>query len=255
METARAKNTIATLPVREALSAILSKCDNCQQRRPVPGRKWCKPCALKWQRSPENGAEKFSGTLPDYALEDVIPARFINAELSDLPDALVEKFLSLPEDTGLLLWGEPGRGKSHSLTAFAKHYYSEGWGIARTTYEMLCLQIRDTYKPGATQTELEVIRPLVEVDKLFLEDVGVTVSIGQQESDFSLRTFVVLLDQRLEYCRATFVTTNKSLEELARSFDERIASRLQQACEVVQLTGRDRRRQGTQVDTLEDKPT
>jgi DNA replication protein DnaC len=40
---------------------------------------------------------------------------------------------------------------------------------------------------------------------------------------------------------ATFVTTNKSVEELARSFDQRIASRLQQACEVVQIRGRDKR--------------
>lgn len=239
-------HTDATLPVRAALSAIVLKCERCQQRRAMLGRKWCRRCALKWQRNPENAAEKVRGTLPDYVLEDVIPTRFMDAALSDLPDALVEKFLSLAEDRGLLLWGEPGRGKSHSLAAFARHYYSEGWDIARISYEMLCLQIRDTYKPGTAQTELDVIKPLVEADKLFLEDVGVTVSIGQQESDFSLRTFLVLLDQRLEQCRATFVTTNKSIEELSRSFDQRIASRLQQACEIVQLTGDDRRRRGSQ---------
>ena len=80
-------------------------------------------------------------------------------------------------------------------------------------------------------------------DKLFIEDVGTTVSLDKQESDFSLRTFLVLLDQRLEACQPTFVTTNKALEQLGRCFDDRIASRLIQACRIVKLTGADRRRQ------------
>lgn len=80
-------------------------------------------------------------------------------------------------------------------------------------------------------------------DKLFIEDVGTTVSLDKQESDFSLRTFLVLLDQRLEACQPTFITTNKTLEQLGRCFDDRIASRLIQACKIIKLTGADRRRQ------------
>lgn len=231
------------MPVKEALSALLSKCESCGQRRPYDNRKWCKPCILKWQRSPEREGTEYQGTISDRTpcLDDIISPRYIQADLSDLPKSLVETFLSLPDDKGLLIWGEPGRGKTHSMCAFAKHLWSEGWEVERVTYEMLALYIRDTFKPGSTRTELELFKPLIGVDKLILEDVGTTISIGQQESDFSLRTFLVLLDQRLEHCRATFVTTNKSVEELSKSFDQRIASRLKQSCEIIHLTGDDHR--------------
>ena len=65
--------------------------------------------------------------------------------------------------------------------------------------------------------------------------------LGQQESDFSLRTLLVLLDHRIEQNLATFVTTNKTIEDLAWSFDQRVASRLRQACEIVEIRGADRR--------------
>lgn len=127
------------------------------------------------------------------------------------------------------------------MCAFASDLWDNGWQVVRVAYDMLMLQIRDTYKPGAKQTELGVIQPLIDAEKLIIEDVGVTVSVGAQESDFSLRTFLVLLDQRLEHCRATYITSNKSVEEIGKSFDARVASRLRQACEIVQLTGKDRR--------------
>jgi len=41
---------------------------------------------------------------------------------------------------------------------------------------------------------IDVIKPLLAADKLFIEDVGTTVSMGKQESDFSLRTFLVILE-------------------------------------------------------------
>jgi DNA replication protein DnaC len=107
---------------------------------------------------------------------------------------------------------------------------------------MLRLSIRDTYKPESERSELDILGPVTAVPTLFLEDVGVTVSLGRAESDFSLRIFETLLDQRLEHGRATFLTSNKSPEELDRSFDPRVLSRLCQACEILDLTGPDRRR-------------
>jgi DNA replication protein DnaC len=127
------------------------------------------------------------------------------------------------------------------MCAFAKHLWSTGWDISRISYELLALQIRDSYKPGSSTSELDVIQPLLTAGKLIIEDVGTTVSAGQQETEFSLRTFLVLLDRRLEQSLATFVTSNKSVEELARSFDQRIASRIRQGCEVIQIWGRDKR--------------
>ena len=239
------QNITGTLPVKKVLSAQSLRCEVCGKRRPYQGRKWCKPCILKWQRSPERAGHQYSGMIADPCpcLDGVIQPHYAKAELSDLPESLVETFLALPDDKGLYLWGEPGRGKTHSCCAFVRHLWNEGWDVARISYEMLALRIRDSYSPGSKTSELAIITPLLSVGKLVVEDVGTTVSIGQQESEFSLRTFLLLLDQRLEGSLATFVTTNKSVEELGKTFDERVASRLLQVCEVVKLTGGDKRTQ------------
>jgi len=160
------------------------------------------------------------------ALGRVIPKLFANAHLRNLSAAFRVAIFSYDLKIGLVLYGPVGRGKSYALSALARHLILTRKSVKRITYEMLCLQIRDTYKQGNKKTELDVIRPLIDCDYLIVEDVGSTTSIGKNESDFSLRTFYVLLDSRLEACKPTFISTNKSRQNLAASFDERIASRL-----------------------------
>ena len=55
-------------------------------------------------------------------------------------------------------------------------------------------------------------------------DIFITVP-GRPVADNS-RTIFVLLDSRLEACRPTFISTNKSRKAMEASFDERITSRL-----------------------------
>jgi len=194
----------------------------------------CANCAPELERAEQRRrAEK--------VFERIVPKLFHSATLEKLPPALEKKIRTLPDDTGLFLWGPQGVGKSYAMAAIIRELLLAGHSVMRFSYEMLCLMLRDTYKTGSTKTELDVIEPLIAVDNLFIEDVGVIVSGAEQESNFSLRTFLVILDQRLEQCRATFITTNKSVEQVAESFDKRIASRLQEACEVIHLTGQDRR--------------
>jgi len=185
-------------------------------------------------------------TLPadeqEFAIASVIPPRYLEARLSHLPEKLLDRINNLPAETGLLLFGPPGVGKTYAMAALGRQYITQGFTVARTGYELLCLRIRDTFKPKSTETEFSVIKPFLETDKLFVEDIGTTKSEGNIESDFSVRTLLVLLDYRLESCLPTFVTTNRPVEELGKAFDQRIASRLLQACEVVKLTGEDKRR-------------
>jgi DNA replication protein DnaC len=155
-----------------------------------------------------------------------MPKLFRNAHLRDLSPAFRNAILSFDPEIGLVLFGPVGRGKSYALAALARYLIFKGRKVVRITYEMLCLHIRDTYNQRSAQTELGVIRPLINCDCLIIEDIGSTASIGKGESDFSIRTFFVLLDSRLEACRPTFVSTNKSRQNLVASFDERIASRL-----------------------------
>lgn len=155
----------------------------------------------------------------------VVPERYITAEIAHLPAVIQDAFIQDITD-GVLLWGTPGSGKTYAMAALAKKYVADGFRVDRVHYEMLCLKLRDTFNKNANHTEFQVIEPLLNCDKLFIEDVGVSRRLGNQESDHSVRTFQVILDMRLERCRPTFVTSNKSLENLAQSFDERVGDRL-----------------------------
>jgi len=164
------------------------------------------------------------------------------SHLRKIAPLLREKMLHLPAGKGLLLYGPPGVGKSYAMCALMRHYAMKNFSILRISYDDLCLEIRDTYANG--KSEKMIIKRFREPDKLLIEDVGTSVGTGAQETDFSLRTFLLILDYRLEHCKPTFITTNKSVEELGRSFDQRVASRLRQACEIILVSGRDRRTNG-----------
>jgi len=221
------------------LTGLKSKpkpCAQCGKVRPLGLFDKCGQCyrRMMFEAMPQDEKE--------HTIAAVVPPRYLEAQIEHLSAKLQEIIKTLPEDKGLLLWGAPGVGKTYAMAALARHYISEGFAAARTGYELLCLQLRDTFKSKARETELSVIKPLLSADKLFIEDIGTTKSEGNIESDFSVRTLLVLLDWRLENCLATYLTTNRPVEELAKTFDERVASRLLQACEVVKLTGQDKRR-------------
>ncbi len=169
----------------------------------------------------------------------VIPKRFWGSDLSHLPKTVKDE-IDLETDNGLLLWGTPGVGKTYAMAAIAKHYISNGYKVLRIHYEELCLKLRDTFNPKATGTEWQIIEPLLNCDKLFIEDLGTTKRIGKEETDFSLKTFYILLEMRIEHCRPTFITSNKNIENLTQSFDERIGDRLK-TFNVLRLSGKSKR--------------
>lgn len=156
---------------------------------------------------------------------EIVPERYMAARVEHLNPSLKNAF-SGDMVNGVLLWGTPGSGKTYAMSALARRFIASGFTVKRMHYEVLCLMLRDTFNPKATDTEWSIIEPLLNCDKLFIEDLGVTKSIGEKETDFSLRTFLVILDIRLENCRPTFITTNKSVENLEDSFDKRIGDRL-----------------------------
>jgi hypothetical protein len=209
-------------------------CLECNKREVIDiAGPFCAVCSRK----------KIINTLPEDEktkhFMTVIPKRYINASLTYLPKAITVS-LETELDTGVLLWGSAGVGKTYAMSAMAKHFMAEGYDVNRIHYETLCLQLRDTFNKQATQTEWTIIEPLLNCDILVIEDVGTSKSVGIQESDFSLRTFLLLLDIRLEHCRPTYITSNKSVENLAKSFDERIGDRLRTFL-VIRMEGKSKR--------------
>lgn len=175
----------------------------------------------------------------EFAIEVIVRKRYIGALPEHIGRGLWAQLQSAV-DSGVYLWGKTGVGKTYALAALARTFIIEGYLVERVSFEKLCLYIRDAFKQGSEKTTWSIIEPLIMCDKLFLEDVSVATSVGKQESDFTLRTLLVLLDERSEDDLPTFITGNKPPKELSKAFDERITSRLKQG-KIIRLTGEDKR--------------
>lgn len=142
---------------------------------------------------------------------------------------LGEKFWNCMTDYhfGIVLYGSTGNGKSFALCALLRYLIIEHrFSAKRISHERLCQQIRGTYKAKSDITEDDICRPLINCDILVLEDLGAGRGVGQEETDFSNRILLIILDARIENIKPTFISTNKSPDNLSKSLDERLASRL-----------------------------
>lgn len=177
------------------------------------------------------------------AVKTTVPPLFRKARYGGLQTHLRDLIEKRGLNQGLFLWGPAGTGKSYALCALARHMIVSRKvdTIERLLYDDFMLQIRQTYQDTSKESERQVIQRYMRPQILIVEDIGVTKSAGAQESDFSLRVLFVLIDWRLEHLRPTFITSNKSLEQLTQSFDSRIGSRLT-TFKVIQLSGKDRRK-------------
>jgi DNA replication protein DnaC len=162
------------------------------------------------------------------------------AHLRKLPAILRERFIRLEDWKGIFMFGSVGCGKTFAACAFARYFALKSRSVMFTTYDDLCLEVRSSFSDLAS--ELVVIKKYRQPEKLFIDDLGTAVSVGSQESNFAVRLLYDVLDWRIKNLKATFFTSNKSPEEIASSFDERIASRLYQACEIVPVKGADKRK-------------
>lgn len=172
-------------------------------------------------------------------IELTIPPLFNNARLSDFSQIFRDRLNSRNSEQGLYLWGSTGTGKSHTMAALMRQAITQRKSVKRTTWEKLCLAIRATFG-GKTESELDIVNFYTSPDLLVIEDLGTSKRLDGQESEFNLRTLYLILDERLENLRPTFITSNKSVENIGQSFDERIASRLK-TFKILSLNGKDKR--------------
>ncbi|MBN2844009.1 MAG: ATP-binding protein [Sedimentisphaerales bacterium] len=173
-----------------------------------------------------------------YQLGRQIPPLFQDARMKNISKSIRSELATRKETQGLLLWGNPGTGKSYAMAAYLRSIIVKGYSCVRVSYERLCLDIRASYNGNGN--ERRIIEELTSCNFLLIEDLGTTVSAGKAESDFSLRTFLMIIDTRLEQCIPTLITSNKSVEQIGETFDARIESRLK-TFKVIHLGGKDRR--------------
>ena len=89
-----------------------------------------------------------------------------------------------------------------------------------------CLEVRDTYKPAAKNSELDMLLKYSKIDYLAIDDFGIGARTDR-ESVAALRLAFDLLDARYEKTGCTTdISTNWQPDELRQKFDDRIVRRI-----------------------------
>ena len=169
----------------------------------------------------------------------------------------VEGYPVETEGKGLLLTGDIGVGKTHIAVGLLKELVV-GRGVRGLFYDYreLLKEVQNSYNPQVSATELGILRPVFEVEVLVLDELG-----AAKPTDWVWDTVAQILNSRYNERRTTIITTNypneaglmanapdtnrgqtkqaMRQETLGDRIGERMLSRLQEMCVVVEMRGKD----------------
>lgn len=210
-----------------------SRCENCGFGYRAKDKKWCGRCIDVYYRKQTRSPKEVN-----HRAFDIVEPLFANATLKDIDPDILQSILNRSPYQDVFLWGLAGRGKTYLMAALIRHYLGEGYECKRICFDDFLCEVRATMSPASKRTEREMTEPLTKIDMLFIDDLALRVNM---ESDFAYVTFYTILNKRQERLLPTFISSNKNLDRLRQSFDERIVSRLGSAL-IIELTGKDRRK-------------
>jgi DNA replication protein DnaC len=170
-------------------------------------------------------------------------------------------------ETGLLLMGPCGVGKTHLAVATLRQLMLRGHRVRFYDYRELLKDIQASYNPDHPVSEMGVLEPVLEVEVLLLDDLG-----ASKPSPWALETISHILNKRYNDKRITLLTTNylddveapstaarlpsgqtiaaPREETLTDRIGQRVRSRLYEMCRTVEISSADYRREIRQAGRL-----
>ena len=220
----------------------------------VEGRKQARPCSCRRQ------------TIARERLEAAaIPERYRDCNFSNFSDnspalthakEIAREFVDTypAVETGLLLVGPAGRGKTHLACAILSELATtKGVSALYADFSDLLLRIQTSFRPDADASKESVLTPYADAELLVLDELG-----ASKPHPWVLDVLYNLLNTRYNRKRITIATSNFEDEADAASGERerledrigyRLRSRLYEMCTLVTLRGQDYRKDvlGTDV--------
>jgi DNA replication protein DnaC len=177
-----------------------------------------------------------------------IPPRF--REQIDIPQDVTDWVKCGTDAQGLYLAGQVGTGKTHTAWSAVGHWCLitgtapftprtqgvEGWSTAGPSIIFTRMtDLLDDLRPGDLSRRR--VRDCQNAALLVIDDIG-----AEKASEWTQERLYSVIDHRYANCLPLIVTSNLPPSKLAEQTGERAASRLAEMCQVVAMTGGDRRR-------------
>ena len=130
---------------------------------------------------------------------------------------------ALERGSSMILYGNPGTGKNHLAAAIAHHIIPTfGASVMMITVYELMQKVRAVYQ-DKTKSEEELIREIVELDLLILDEVG--VQLGTKHEEVILTS---IIDGRYADMRPTLLLSNLTREQLVAQLGMRVVDRMEE---------------------------
>jgi DNA replication protein DnaC len=167
--------------------------------------------------------------------------------------AVVNTFLTKypAVDVGLLFIGNCGVGKTHLSVALLKQIILEkrDSGLFYDFRDLL-REIQNSWNPVSQSSELEVLRPVLSADVLVLDELG-----ANKPTEWVRDTIGHIINCRYNDKKLTIFTSNypdvqehPGEETLTDRIGARLRSRLYEMCKVVEIRGKDFRKEIKQAN-------
>lgn len=162
------------------------------------------------------------------------PSRYRDVKAEDIPKNVLAS-IPLPQGkNGYYIWGDVGTGKTHTLYAMRVHFAERLTRLKIVNMSELFASIKKSFSEKESLDFLEEASYYNGFD-----DVGT-----EKDTEWAGEQMYRLVNNLYENKKHFVFTSNHSLKELAGRFGEqgdRIASRIAEMCEVIEIKGKDRR--------------
>ncbi len=140
---------------------------------------------------------------------------------------------SLKSDS-LFILGQTGVGKTHISLSIAKEVSSKGYTVAYGSLLNYLRIIEKEHFGRTPNSETDTLQILIDTDLLILDDLG-----SEFQTNFYESTLYNIINSRINLGRPTIISSNLSVDELQKNYNERIISRLFSVFTTLMFFGKD----------------
>lgn len=184
---------------------------------------------------------KRSSNVKKLSSFDTFSLNYYSGSDRDVMQRCLERAVKFSESFGnhhesILMTGNTGLGKTHLSLAIGNAVSQKGYAVIYDTASGIIDRIsKEHFRYELTE---ETLSAVIETDLLIIDDLGTEFT-----TSYNISTVFNIINARLNADKPTIISTNLSISEIARTYGERVGSRLLTNYTCMQFLGHDIRLQ------------